>query len=356
MHLCRKLPEKKKPKPEEVGASTKIARQSEATAQEQSSRGRRTRRREVHHTSNDAQLTMEASSDGFDRNTTRNGTCRSKCRKVLPSSTPDQHTQVASPTSSPSRASLLQSTGKPANPVDANTADTNKELHNGDDTLPSPVTSNDLGLGEDLNSAMASDNEDIPMEDDDSSQRQDIDTLNPGLSRRSSRARKKVSYVPAHFDDMSDQEMEFATKDEDEDEDVSDIYNVPTSDEEEESEADIEPASADEEASSTSDAESLDLLSDEDAGPVEDDQARSNPRKKIKTGESSRTGKGIDLSLPPLASIQECMSDMTAKAVELGLCKALESLGGRPIRVATMCSGTESPLLALDEISKGQSH
>jgi site-specific DNA-cytosine methylase len=46
------------------------------------------------------------------------------------------------------------------------------------------------------------------------------------------------------------------------------------------------------------------------------------------------------------------MSDMTTKAVQLGLCEALKTLGERPIRVATMCSGTESPLLALDEISK----
>ena len=46
------------------------------------------------------------------------------------------------------------------------------------------------------------------------------------------------------------------------------------------------------------------------------------------------------------------MSDMTTKAVQLGLCEALKNLGERPIRVATMCSGTESPLLALELIRR----
>ena len=41
-------------------------------------------------------------------------------------------------------------------------------------------------------------------------------------------------------------------------------------------------------------------------------------------------------------------TDMVKKLPELQeLIKAL----GRPIRVATMCSGTESPLLALDKIA-----
>lgn len=339
-----------------MGAKTEITPQPEGVALRQSSRGRRTRRSEAHHINNDAQLTTKHVNDGPVRSTTRNGKSRSKRRKVSLSSTPDQHTQVASPKSSPCESSLLKSSGKPTNPVNENIADANEEIYNGDDTLPSPVTSNDLVLGNNPRSAMTSGNEDVPMEDDDSHQRNEIGTPNLGSSGRSSGARTKVSYVPQYLDDVSDQELDLTAEDEDEDEYLSGNYNAPTTDEEEESEADIEPASADEEASGTSDAELLDLLSDEDVSLVEADQARANPRKKIKTGESSRTGKGIDLSLPPLASIQECMSDMTAKAVQLGLCKALESLEGRPIRVATMCSGTESPLLALDEISKGQSH
>ncbi|KAI4612008.1 hypothetical protein J4E80_007460 [Alternaria sp. BMP 0032] len=197
---------------------------------------------------------------------------------------------------------------------------------------------------------MSSGNEDIPMEDDDSPQRNEIGTQNLGLSGRSSRTRPRVSYVPQYSDDMSNQDLGLAA--EDEDEDVSDIYSSPTTDEEEESEPEVELASSDEEASGTSNAGSLDVSMDEDIIPVEDNQPKANPRRNTKTGESARAGKGIDLSLPPLSNIQECMSDMTVKAMELGLCEALESLGGRSIRVATMCSGTESPLLALDEISK----
>ena len=51
--------------------------------------------------------------------------------------------------------------------------------------------------------------------------------------------------------------------------------------------------------------------------------------------------------LPAIRDVQGMFTDMVKKLPELqGLIKAL----GRPIRVATMCSGTESPLLALDKI------
>lgn len=41
------------------------------------------------------------------------------------------------------------------------------------------------------------------------------------------------------------------------------------------------------------------------------------------------------------------------KALACGLEESLKHIGERTIRVATMCSGTESPLLALELISKG---
>lgn len=72
-----------------------------------------------------------------------------------------------------------------------------------------------------------------------------------------------------------------------------------------------------------------------------------------KTGESTRAKRGVDLTLPPLSSIEACISHMAEKAVELGLLASIDHLKGRPIRIATMCSGTEAPLLALDLISKG---
>ncbi|KAI9841565.1 MAG: hypothetical protein M1837_000611 [Sclerophora amabilis] len=61
---------------------------------------------------------------------------------------------------------------------------------------------------------------------------------------------------------------------------------------------------------------------------------------------------GTDLSLPPLHDIEEIFEDMTSNAVGLGLAKAVSHLANRKLRLATMCSGTESPLLALDLIAE----
>ena len=60
--------------------------------------------------------------------------------------------------------------------------------------------------------------------------------------------------------------------------------------------------------------------------------------------------RGLNLNLPPLSGIDEIFADLTSRAVDLGLTKTLQHLQNRPLRVATMCSGTESPLLALQMI------
>lgn len=57
--------------------------------------------------------------------------------------------------------------------------------------------------------------------------------------------------------------------------------------------------------------------------------------------------KQLDPSLPPIADVRVAFSDMTKKAFHEGLDKAIPALEGRALRIATMCSGTESPLLAL---------
>ena len=54
--------------------------------------------------------------------------------------------------------------------------------------------------------------------------------------------------------------------------------------------------------------------------------------------------------LPPIHSIPEMFRDIVARLPDLiTFAKKIE---GRPLRVATMCSGTESPLLALGLISR----
>ncbi|KAK0920174.1 hypothetical protein LTR91_001035 [Friedmanniomyces endolithicus] len=59
------------------------------------------------------------------------------------------------------------------------------------------------------------------------------------------------------------------------------------------------------------------------------------------------TVKGLELDLPPLSDTFQIFEDMTTKALTLGLGEATKHLTGTPLRIATMCSGTESPLLAL---------
>jgi site-specific DNA-cytosine methylase len=78
------------------------------------------------------------------------------------------------------------------------------------------------------------------------------------------------------------------------------------------------------------------------------------PTKSSAVGKSSSNGRGVDTSLPPLDNIDDCFADMVAKASKLGLEKAVLNLvtGKRDLNVATMCSGTEAPLVALDLINK----
>lgn len=64
--------------------------------------------------------------------------------------------------------------------------------------------------------------------------------------------------------------------------------------------------------------------------------------------------KYLDESLPPMDSLDDIFQDLTDKAMRLGLADVLQRLGDRPLRVATVCSGTESPLLALEMITKGR--
>ncbi|KAE8151156.1 hypothetical protein BDV25DRAFT_139139 [Aspergillus avenaceus] len=54
--------------------------------------------------------------------------------------------------------------------------------------------------------------------------------------------------------------------------------------------------------------------------------------------------------LPPMSKLGDIYRSLTTRALELGLGKFLELRGDRPLRIATACSGTESPLLALEMV------
>jgi hypothetical protein len=57
-----------------------------------------------------------------------------------------------------------------------------------------------------------------------------------------------------------------------------------------------------------------------------------------------------DSSLPPISSLPDIFLDIVSRMSEVKT--MAEHLKGRKLRVATMCSGTESPLLALNLISR----
>lgn len=67
-----------------------------------------------------------------------------------------------------------------------------------------------------------------------------------------------------------------------------------------------------------------------------------------------REPRTIAAHLPPLNDIEEIFEVAVRKALDQGLEAPLKYLAGRSLRVATMCSGTESPILALGLISKGE--
>jgi hypothetical protein len=91
--------------------------------------------------------------------------------------------------------------------------------------------------------------------------------------------------------------------------------------------------------------------------PAFEQPATVKPKAKAKSKSSKPlAGKGIDSSLPPIVNIEDSFSNLAHKAVQLGLSDVLHHLKGRPLNVATMCSGTESPLLALNLLSQGMLH
>ncbi|WEW57992.1 hypothetical protein PRK78_003459 [Emydomyces testavorans] len=65
---------------------------------------------------------------------------------------------------------------------------------------------------------------------------------------------------------------------------------------------------------------------------------------------SPRPKRGLDQTLPPMSKIEEIFDDLVIRAEDNGFDKFLQRVGSRELRVATMCSGTEAPLLALEMI------
>ncbi|KAK8153048.1 hypothetical protein IWX90DRAFT_409460 [Phyllosticta citrichinensis] len=118
---------------------------------------------------------------------------------------------------------------------------------------------------------------------------------------------------------------------------------------EEDTEADyVEDEASGEEAESEHSEEEEAEADHEEESEVEElaiaEPSKARPRTTRPPNDSKR---GLDPNLPPLSDIQDIFTDLTQKALDSGLGKALEVLAGTKLRIATMCSGTESPLLAL---------
>lgn len=82
---------------------------------------------------------------------------------------------------------------------------------------------------------------------------------------------------------------------------------------------------------------------------VEDEVVSSSEDDSRPAAASKNTGSESS-DLPPIHDIAAIFSDMVVRTPEMK--SVAKHLRGRPLRVATMCSGTESPLLALELIRR----
>ncbi|KAF2711037.1 hypothetical protein K504DRAFT_532750 [Pleomassaria siparia CBS 279.74] len=93
-------------------------------------------------------------------------------------------------------------------------------------------------------------------------------------------------------------------------------------------------------------------------------QVIANPKRSGKgsggavSGDTFEFNQGYKDSLPPISDIYDVFDDMVQKLdksprlARMGLKDAFAHIGSRKLRIGTMCSGTESPILALRLISK----
>lgn len=103
---------------------------------------------------------------------------------------------------------------------------------------------------------------------------------------------------------------------------------------------------------SDADAMIIDDMSEPDLPALSTDAMPNKPKARQLNKDTFGGGKGgwvmgIKEHLAPMHENADIMADMTSKARKLGLEQVIKHLAGRPLRIGTMCSGTESPILAL---------
>ena len=120
---------------------------------------------------------------------------------------------------------------------------------------------------------------------------------------------------------------------------ISQFFNKSRSDPAEE---ETEGASTEE---STSDRNCMAIDIDQDDEDEDEDEDEVGM-----TGRKEKHISPEDSSLPPISRLPDIFLDIVSRLSEV---KTLaDHIKGRTLRVATMCSGTESPLLALNLISR----
>lgn len=214
-----------------------------------------------------------------------------------------------------------------------------QSAHAEDDSLPTPSASG--GFMADQNESLDT----LPASEDEAADarepHQNRSKYTPAATvERPRRTRTRPSYIEALPDEVSDQELEV--------EDDSDLYMSNASVAETDLEDELEYSSVAGESS----PDEQDDVEVEEADEIE--EAGKSASKMQKDGSKRKGQITWDFGPPPLNSIEEIFDDMATKAMQLGLGPALEKLHGQPIHIATMCSGTESPIIALDMLSTGK--
>jgi len=106
--------------------------------------------------------------------------------------------------------------------------------------------------------------------------------------------------------------------------------------------------------------DSSDESSNESSGEVSDDEpdAVSDTEKddKVKKADNYKHRSGIRKDLDPLYTLDEIFEDMTTEILKHNFSQFLTHLNGRALNMATMCSGTESPVIALSQVGLGKSY
>jgi hypothetical protein len=168
-------------------------------------------------------------------------------------------------------------------------------------------------------------------------------------TRRPQRSTKRVSYIePAlviDSDSEPDRTVGFSAESDESDFEATD-------DAESVAESDDDVAATDAESDAVEDADEESGADEEKEQVVPTKKARSRPR--TVNANPVKAGLGVDLSLPPLSSMEDIFADMASRALPLGLNEGLSDLSKHPFKIGTMCSGTESPLLATQGISEGK--